>query len=124
MKDKLEVGMYVRTKKGIAKIIDIILEPDNYYFKMWVTDKYLEITDDAEYISEVDVLKASYNIIDLIEVGDYVNGFRVVWVNLNNKTIEINSYYLDDVLIKNKQDIKSIVTKEIFSSMEYRLGDE
>ncbi|MGM9881590.1 MAG: hypothetical protein ACI31S_01960 [Bacilli bacterium] len=139
MKDKLEVGMYVRTKKGIAKIIDRILEPDNYYFKMWVTDKYLEINDDTEYISEIDVIKASHNIIDLIEVGDYVNGYYVskIW-----KSGEI-THYVDEKPIRRKErqitiqapsyggiihlhnkDIKSIVTKECFESIEYRLGDE
>lgn len=128
MKDKLEVGMYVRTKKGIAKIIDRILEPDNYYFKMWVTDKYLEINDDTEYISEVDVLKASHNIIDLIEVGDYVNGSKIIEIEKDYKFIdnEIRDILWLDNKRNNavwKETIKSIVTKEQFSQILYNLGD-
>lgn len=119
MKDKLEPNMYVRTKKGIAKIIDRILEPDHYYFKMWVTDKFLEINDDIEYISEVDVLKTSHNIIDLIEVGDYVNGWKVLYRTDGTKIV-------DDGYATNldKIGIKSIVTKEQFESMSYKVGDD
>lgn len=129
MKDKLEPNVYVRTKKGIAKIIDRILEPTHYYFKMWVTDKFLEINDDTEYISEVDVLKASYNIIDLIEVGDYVNGSKVIEIEKDYKFIdnEIRDILWLDNKRNNavwKETIKSIVTKEQFSSMEYKLGDD
>ena len=124
---KPEVGMYVRTKKGIAKIIDRILEPDHYYFKMWVTDKFLEINDDTEYISEVDVLKSSYNIIDLIEVEDYVNGSKVQEIRKNY--IEIEEYSglnNDEPCILKSEDIKSIVTKEQFEQMSYIIekGDD
>lgn len=124
MKDKLEPNMYVRTKKGIAKIIDRILEPDHYYFKMWVTDKFLEINDDTEYISEVDVLKASHNIIDLIEVGDYVNDLLVTRICEDYETKEkyINLYGC--ISEWEEEDIKSIVTKQQFESMSYKLGDD
>ena len=124
---KLEVGMYVRTEKGIAKIIDRILEPDHYYFKMWVTDNYLEINDDTEYISEVDVLKASNNIIDLIEVGDYVNGYKVINVGVEELghtylSLDMNEdiHWLESE-IENEEQIKSIVTKEQFESMSYKV---
>lgn len=122
MKDKLEPNVYVRTKKGIAKIIDRILEPTHYYFKMWVTDKFLEINDDTEYISEVDVLKASHNIIDLIEVGDYVNGREVIDIKLKcDETIKCLITHGYDIT---NEMIKSIVTKQQFESMSYKLGDD
>ena len=116
--ETLSVGIYVRTKKGIAKIIDRILEPDHYYFKMWVTDKFLEINDDTEYISEVDVIKASYNIIDILEKGDYVNGWKVLYWTDGTKIV-------DDGYATNldKIDIKSIVTKEQMEQMAYKVGD-
>lgn len=114
MKDKLEKNMYVRTKWGIAKIREISEE-------IIYVDTCFQPIDETKCYKEDIIGEPSFNPIDLIEEGDYVNGFRVVWVNLNNKTIGINSYYLDDVLIKNKQDIKSIVTKEMYSSVEYRV---
>ena len=118
---KLEPNMYVRTKKGIAKIIDRILEPDHYYFKMWVTDKFLEINDDTEYISEVDVLKASHNIIDLIEVGDYVNGHRIEEIDFDDEEIFTDSeYYCGVVEFCN---IKSVITHEQMEQMAYKVGE-
>ena len=118
---KLEVGIYVRTKKGIAKIIDRILEPDHYYFKMWVTDKFLEINDDTEYISEVDVIKASYNIIDILEVGDYVNGVKVIniydeWITMSNMQVPILKSIANGM-------IKSVITYEQMERMAYKVGE-
>ena len=136
---KLEVGQFVRTNNGIAKIIDRILEPDHYYFKMWVTDKFLEINDDTEYISEVDVLKASYNIIDLIEVGDYLNGFKVskierydtnTIIKIGNSTFNVlegekiyTPSYDNNNGYEKIEKLKSIVTKEQFEQMAYKVGE-
>lgn len=75
---------------------------------------------------------SSPNIIDLIEVGDYVNGSKVVRIEKHDEELyayvqeteycnacdeEENIYYKENT-------IKSIVTKEQFSQMEYRIGDE
>lgn len=59
--------------------------------------------------------KNSESIIDLIEVGDYVNGEEVI--KRTGKVIETycNEYITD-------QYIKSIVTKEQFKSVEYKVG--
>lgn len=38
---KLEEGIYVRTKKGIAKVLGRVKDPINYYYKMLITDRYL-----------------------------------------------------------------------------------
>lgn len=116
MKDKLEPNMYVRTKWGyICKIINIndFREPS---MKYGVEASYLK---DIMFIGDDDISKASHNIIDLIEIGDYVNGWKVLYWTDGTKII-------DDGYATNldKIDIKSIVTKEMFSSMEYRLGDD
>lgn len=122
---KLEVGDYVRTKKGIAKILGRVNEPDNYYFKMLITDKYLEIHDDTEYIHDLDIIKSSKNIIDLIEVGDYVNGYLVtdVYRPDGNEVfrIEIERDTLRGHIIDKSSQIKSIVTKEQFENMTYEV---
>ena len=129
---ELKEGMYVRTLKGIAKIIGRVLEPDNYYFQCWVTDRFLCICDDTEYLCDSDILKTSYNIIDLIETGDYVNGFLVEEVQ------KVPNEEIGKVVVTDSsncdcwegapfeywnEDIKTIVTKEQFESMQYRLGD-
>lgn len=127
MKDKLEPNMYVRTKKGIAKIIDRILEPDNYYFKMWVTDKFLEINDDTEYISEVDIVKASYNIIDILEVGDIISFYEDIDNYKKQYVIGIPDLItLDNIKDKITNDnirLVSILTKEQMEQMTYKVEE-
>ena len=103
---KLEVGMYVRTRDGFLwKPKKIEIEEDN---SVWFDDYYdFDVSD----------VKASHNIIDLIEVGDYVNGFRVVYINHKYEYLEVS----DEEYIINKEDIKTIVTKEQFESMSYKI---
>lgn len=115
---KLEIGMYVRTKKG--EIFKFVKIENEHYRRTWGSD--------GETITTVfelkNVAKASHNIIDLIEVGDYVNGYYVTTGNQNVGSIYIAE--IDGLGLKKKlynKDIKSIVTKEQFESMSYRLGD-
>ena len=104
---KLEVGMYVRTKWGINKINEYVPRSGQLYLKNDVCVKS-------------NVIKASHNIIDLIEVGDYVNGFRVIslW---KDKGKVIGVAVDGGVIGFDECEIKSIVTKEQFKSMDYRV---
>lgn len=115
---KLEVGMYVRTPYGIDKIKDIVLNGNLYEDSGLYLEKGIKLVCGKE---EMKNLKASHNIIDLIEVGDYVNGFRVVWKD--NEHICINAYFEEDKIIRNNNKIKLIVTKEQFESMSYKAGE-
>lgn len=65
----IEVGDYIRTKSG--KIRKVKTTVAQYY----ITDR-LNISDNNQFTKE-DIVKHSKNIIDLIEVGDFVNGNRV-----------------------------------------------
>lgn len=131
MKDKLEPNMYVRTKKGIAKIIDRILEPDHYYFKMWVTDKFLETNDDTEYISEVDVIKASYNIIDILEVGDAIeidvidedNYPTIMGINFARIDNKVKLASIKDMLKNESAKLLTVITHEQMEQMAYKVGE-
>ena len=130
MKDKLEPNMYVRTKWGyICKIINIndFREPS---MKYGVEASYLK---DVMFIGDDDVVKASYNIIDILEKGDYVNGLRVE----KNKYGELYTsyvYYGGDIgkqcevyttwLKELEEDmIYSIVTHEQMEQMAYKVGE-
>ena len=130
---EIKVGEYVRTTKGyISKINDI----DNF---IWFDSKITCISGIPKYeLSEEEfnilVKKHSPNIIDLIEIGDYVNGCLIVeinrdqfikgqtnlWTNMIISEGEPfpNEYYKAKILEK---DIKSIVTKEQFEEMEYKV---
>ena len=108
----MKTGDYVRTKKGIIGKIKLVDDQTD------LEDLYL-IKRHWYYLK--DIIKSSPNIIDLIEVGDYVNGFKVVWKD--NNEFCINAYNEEEKTIKKEQKIKSIVTKEQFKAMEYRIGE-
>ena len=115
-KNKLEVGMYVRLncnyEIGIGKTIGEIDE-DNF-----IKAKF---KDDFECsLPTYMITKASHNIIDLIEVGDYVNGVEVIdvddeWITMSD-TLPILKSIANGL-------IKSILTKQQFESMNYKLED-
>lgn len=115
----MKVGEYVRTKDGhIEKIIDKYKA--TYGYKIVVNEDFKFKHYEHNYIKHI--IKSSPNIIDLIEVGDYVNGEKV-GITIDTKELAIRNtgliYDKPYNLIKNI-DIKSIVTKEQFKSMEYK----
>ena len=124
---KLEVGKWCRTKKGtIFKIIGGNVD-------MWEIDidySYLSKCENEDYNSyaynknnslfEYLVVKTSYNIIDILEVGDYVNGLKVIDIVEND--IYISDYYAESYIgIVKVKDIKSIVTHEQMEQMAYKV---
>lgn len=112
MNNKLEPNMYVRTNGGnISKIEN---------FKSSIYNDFIE-TPYKELINKKDIKKASHNIIDLIEVGDYVNGHEVKSKQSGVKRIDIGED--ENYVWLYENDIKSIVTKEQFENMEYRIGE-
>ena len=122
---KLEVGQFARLKSGyICKIINIndFREPN---MKYGVEANYLK---DVMFIGDDDIVKASYNIIDILEKGDYVNGEIVRNSNrfgtfyYDDGTIERTSLTLDRTVTCLNSEIKSIVTKEQMEQMAYKIG--
>lgn len=125
---ELKVGMYVRfkDKRGIQyirKITSVNTEkPERRYAAIYI-DK------DANNCNRVSlkniVGEPSFNLIDLIEVGDYVNSHKVLKINrvnipgLLNVTVEKPDFrYCVNESVFNK-DIKDIVTKEQFEACKY-----
>lgn len=101
----MNIGDYVRTKNGIGKIIKC----NSIYF-------ILDTDKDNIAHEQDEIVKSSPNIIDLIEENDYVNGHLVIKRH--------NDLMLEDTFdLVEDEDIKSIVTKEQFESMEYRIGE-
>ena len=111
MENKIRVNEYVRTSEGyIGKykkngLVKHTCEIEDNEMS-WITGKY-------------NIVKHSKNIIDLIEVGDYVNGIKVTGI--------MSGYvYLDKIDIETKKvktltdyQIKSIITKEQIKQIEY-----
>lgn len=110
----MKVGDYVRTKEGY---INRIIKDDG----CCVVVDDLNVFEEELHIAKLDIVKNSPNIIDLIEVGDYVNGIYIDTIEKEQKRIWHTSCYGDDDIVFYNNDIKSIVTKEMFESMEYKL---
>ncbi len=125
---KFEAGMYIRYKNfanvsKIAKITKIVLSDNDCY------ENYYHFDNDDGTL-EGFIEKASYNIIDLLEVRDYVNGSEVDdfvrTYNIENdepilKGVVTNDCYLENSLNSwlEEKDIESVVTKEQFEAMQY-----
>ena len=121
----MKIGDYVRTKGYITKIDSCTCwETKNQWYISY------KLPDGSEWCSTVTgEFKISPNLIDLIEVGDYVNGSKVVdisilkeekWVWVEEME-DTDNKYGDDYIGYNNEQIKSIVTKEQFENMEYKV---
>lgn len=132
--EKIEAGEYVRYESGlirkVTRIIPIyengLLLSNSYYIEF---DGLTNIgTYKNDYVEKI-VTKHSKNIIDLIEVGDYVNGDFVVQISKTFGYIFVKTTYYDELtgeekyqFIK-KEDIKTILTHEQYENNCYRLEE-
>lgn len=117
----IEVEEYVRTKNGI---IDKIKTFNKYGIVTKYDDKEDKISVAINYyinsgleVSEDDIVKHSKNIIDLLEVGDFVNGNRVY-------KITSACIYCVGKAVQNKLtiNIETILTKEQYEQNCYKLN--
>ena len=120
----MEVGQLVRTKnKGICKIEG---------FASTLTDDYIE-NEKGSLIPKDEITKVSHNIIDLIEVGDYVNGYKIYSIynddsvvneyNLKHKKCLGKNIYDEDYqeYLIYEEEIETTVTKEQFEAIQYKV---
>lgn len=102
-----KVGEYIRTKNGL------IFKATEY----WLSELTEKIKENIKTHSK--------NIIDLIEMGDYVNGTKVT--NIDNYdgiyTIEweYGNVYTTEII--NDKFIKTILTHELYEQNCYKVGD-
>lgn len=128
----MKVGDYIRTSSGkIAKYLGH--EGDKYKFDdyiYWYYEYYNDYVYDEDYEEwlEEEEVKVYKNLINLIEVGDYVNGHRVNFIDgdreyfvisFGDDAYTLKSQFNGDIYWVSKDDIKSIVTKESMESVTY-----
>lgn len=124
---KLEVGKFIRTPYGIRKIVNIT--KDDGYGKPKVRvielDRHLNTPYKFNYIFYTDEnvikkCKADYKIIKILEIGDYVNGCKVIKNTLKDGG---NIVIVQGGNCFTNEEIKSIVTKEQMKQMAYKVGE-
>ena len=128
---ELEVGMYVRTRYGRIYNIENIETKKVYYScnpleHQWQDIKFIYGERGMECTEAIK--KASHNIIDLIQIGDVIVdeiGYKYP-INFEFETDYNNEYESYEITIDDRvtlffKDGLSIVTKEQFESMSYKV---
>ena len=114
---ELKEGMYVRTKDGfIDKVINDYKDSCNN-----PNCNCKHVSCEHNYYDEENIIKASYNLIDLIEVGDYVNNLVVTRICVDEETEKKYLNLYGSLSEWENEDIESIVTKEMFNSVKYEV---
>lgn len=112
---EIEVGEYVRTRAGhFYKVTKIDKNGLVYWNKIqcgWSIEQLKDI-----------VLKHSKNIIELIEEGDYTNGYYTRKIaNYNNELCVFDLNIMQWIPLTEIDVFYSIVTHEQFESIEYKV---
>ena len=127
---KLEVGMFIRTPLGIDKIEcfnkeNVIgygfITKANHYLLWHKEDNKFSI--DGECF-EKEEIKTSHNIIDIVQVGDYVNGYKITDIDCYEYETELFYDTGDFINSFVEEQIKSIITKEQMEQMVYKVVSE
>ena len=128
--ENIEINEYVRTKDGvIAQFthIETYYKDKIYWFDNTI---YQDYEENISYLRDNNlekyIKKHSFNIIDLIEVGDLVQihdrGNRIYQVDRDYQgklaIIDVDWNEYEELY---NEDIKSIVTREMMESVEYRI---
>lgn len=110
MKLEVKENMYYRTYSGsINKITSI----KDYNEREYLLNGF--------YINKDTIKKVSYNIIDILKVGDYVNGHEVKSKQSGVKRIDIGED--ENYVWLYEKDIKSVITHEQMEQMKYKVGE-
>ena len=105
--EKIEIEEFVRILKGkIGKVLSIDENPE-----------WIETTLDKGNVMHISEFKKhSKQLIDIIEVGDYVNG-ELITDKWDTRISSIRSNF-------SEEDIKTILTKESYMANCYKVGGE
>lgn len=126
---KLKEGLYVRTKCNdfcnmvAIRKIDEFDDDGSFWIDDYIIDTY---GNEQNKLHEEDIELASDNLIDLIEVGDYVNGYKVSFKDNDYMPFVQCDYPVQEGTTNHYRfysgGIDNVVTKEQYESMKYWVG--
>lgn len=108
MKLELKENMYIRTKDGYIS--------QYKYYDTTNMGKLLCIPLNNKTFANIeDIVKASYNIIDILKEGDYVNGLYIISIDKEEGTVicYTSTFF--------EEDIMTIITHEQMKQMAYKV---
>ena len=118
--EKINIDMYIRTKDGIIAKVDYIDDNTIFFDK----DLYRSYGDSINFLEKDNlekIVKASYNIIDILEKGDYVNGVEVI--NIDDEWITMSAMQVPILKSIANGLIKSVITHEQMEQIAYKVGE-
>ena len=129
--EDLKVGQYVRfkDKRGNTYIRNIKEVCNEQPHKSWGAIIIDKNANNVPYVSLKNIIKASFDITDILEVGDYVNGHEVKDIDYAFYDIALNVKnprivpYIDNIKNAYIDNIKSVITHEQMEQMAYKVGE-
>lgn len=109
-------GMLARTTNGIIGIIINANEDE------MMNGPELKVNEKIYCVERDSIKEIKENIIDLIECGDYVNGYRIDNIIngvLVNRAVGLDRSGVLTPIVQYEQDIKTILTKEQMEANQY-----
>ncbi len=107
---EIEVGEYVRTKNGVIDKIDAL-------YGMIENTVHLE---NLKWFDIKNIGKHSKQLIDLIEVGDFVNEMEILHIEDNKLYVEWDNDFEEFTGFLKNKNIETILTKEQYMANCYR----
>lgn len=125
---KLEVGMYVRLENDVEDIV-VINKIANVFETTILTENDGSIYQGV-YTKE-NVIKASYNIIDILEVGDAIevdvidkdNYPTITGINFARIDNKVELASIKDMLKNESAKLLTVTTHEQMEQMAYKVGE-
>ena len=117
MENKIQVEEYIRTYNGIIGRIleDEDIAENGVYIDTTFFDDYADVTNFVKYEN---IAKHSKIESEIVEIGDYVNGKLIIKIDKGENYCYL--YYDNKKAFVNYQML-SIVTKEQFKNVEYKI---
>ena len=107
---QIKKGSYARVEDLNSTIIVKVLKVLDDGFR----------ADDKMFYFFSNVINTSKHIWKVLKIGDYVNGYRIIKINLKPPLKYVKC--INDNCFK-ENEIKTIMTKEFFENNCYKLGD-
>ena len=127
---KLEVGQFVRTEDGIIAKVDYI-DDDTIFFDKELYKTYGDSINFLEKGNLERIVKASYDIIDILEVGDTItidvtdknNYPTIIGINFARIDNIVELASIKDMLKNGSAKLLTIITHEQMEQMAYKVDD-
>lgn len=123
--EEIKVGEYLRTKEGHI----IRVDKNTVIFNLGYREQYIDMeTTIYGFPYEEEIANHSKQLIDVIEIGDFVNGYRVEDV-INEgpcpsgKCVHIDSSKDSSECTLWDNDIKTILTHEQYEKNCFKVGE-